>query len=65
MNTIDEFHSFVIGWGSGISFWCHRIPIPMEYKNPLVEEYHYYIAGYGFGIITLLLIVIGGLKCLI
>lgn len=62
MNTYEELHAFIIGWGQGVSFWCKRAPMPMEYKSPLEEEYHYYAFGYGVGILTLMFGVVGAIK---
>jgi len=63
--TWDEWHSFVIGWCEAISFGRRIHKMPMEYDNPLTNEYHYYLFGLAIGVFTWLVIIIGGIKCLI
>jgi len=55
--TWDEWHAFIIGFGHAIWIW-RKLPMPMEYDNPLEKEYHYYIAGGTTAIIIIIGIII-------
>jgi len=55
--TWKEWHAFVIGFGQAIWFW-RKLPMPLEYENPLEKEYHYYIAGGTAAIFTIIGIII-------
>ena len=59
MNTVDEWHAFVIGWSEVACPWPMRYKMPMDYENPLKYEFHYYLFGRVVGFITLLGIGVG------
>jgi hypothetical protein len=62
----DEWHAFWIGWGHGVSpKFCTMFPMPMDYINPLQNEYHYYTVGRAIGFLTVLGVVIGGILWLL
>jgi len=52
MNNWDEWHAFVIGWCEVICPWHSRFPMPIDYHNPMIEEFHYYLVGRAFGVAT-------------
>ena len=48
-----EHHSFWLGWCEVICFGKKPIhPMPMEYPNPLKNEWHYYRLGMAAGVFT-------------
>ncbi len=51
-STADECHAFIIGFSEGATFFRQARPMPMEYKNPLNEEWHYYAFGRPVGFIV-------------
>jgi len=56
--TWEECHAFVIGFGHAIWIW-KRLPMPLNYKNPLEEEYHYYVAGGATAVLIMVGIIVG------
>ena len=56
MDTADELHAFIIGWGEAVCFWLAwlwRGLITEDLKKMLAQERHYYIFGCVAGIATL------------
>lgn len=56
MDTADELHAFIIGWGETVCFWLAwlwRGLITEDLKKMLAKERHYYIFGCVAGIATL------------
>lgn len=57
MDTADELHAFIIGWGEAVCFWLawlwHGLTTE-ELKNMLSRERHYYIFGCVAGAFSLL-----------
>jgi len=56
-DDIDEWHAFVIGFSCAL--WCwKKLPMPMDYHNPLSKEYHYYAAGGGVAVALIIAAII-------
>lgn len=61
--TIDEWHSWVIGWAEIICSWKPRIdPTQLQY---LQSEYHYYVFGRACGFVCLLAMLCGFVKIML
>lgn len=50
MNTWDEWHAFVVGWGEVVCPWVPRFSVPTPFY--LEPEYHYYLFGRAIGSFT-------------
>ena len=64
-NTPEEWHSLVLGWSEAMCPWRPRLPMPLEYKNPLDSEYHYYSFGRAAGVFTWVGMIAGCAKLLL
>lgn len=61
LSTVDEIHSFVIGWCEIICPWSSRYKMPIEYKNPIKNEFHYYLFGRAMGMLSWIILLIGAI----
>ena len=53
MNTLDEWHSFVIGWCEVLCIWPPQHPEPSHLLDAaLRSEHHYYLFGRAIGVLT-------------
>ena len=60
MNTVEEWHSFVIGLCEGFCFWKPRIePRKLAY---LQGEWHYYVFGRAIGFLALVWLIVAVIK---
>jgi len=57
--TGQEIHAFMIGFFEAFCPWEARYIPFNQPPSPVKGEEHYYLAGRGFGLVALLLILIG------
>jgi len=64
MNTYQEWHAFVEGFGEVFCFWRARHGLEGELLKALLHEHHYYVFGRVIGFVCLVIFGVGIVKLL-
>jgi len=61
LNTSNERHAFLIGFAEGAMFFRKGMQMPVNYENPLEDEWHYYTIGRPIGLWVSTFVLLGGI----
>ena len=62
LNTHQEWHALVEGFGDGFCPWDNRYEPTDELKADIRKEHHYYTAGSAIGFVTLIFSIAGAVR---